>query len=225
MISDEMLVAAAGEVSAAMYSSIPVSEHVFSPGFEKKMSALIRRGAHPIRWQVLRYVAAVLIAAVTAFGGLYLLSPTVRAAFNSWIRTTFGSYFQYYSEDTTPPDVEYDYFLPEEFDGYTQIEAIDLGDSRLFIYSHSDGRLLQFDYIYSTSSGSAFLDVENCTHSTVAIGNCNADLYLSNDPAQTSILVWEDSATGTLFTICATESKENLIAIANKIEKAEKNKN
>lgn len=226
MISDELLAAAAGEISAAMGDCAPATEHAFSPAFEKRMAVLLRRGTHPVRRQVLRYVAAALIAAVTVFAGAYLLSPTVQATVNgwvgNWIRSTFGGYIQYQSADDTQPDAEYDYFLPEEFDGYTLIEVMALENSKVFTYAHPDGRVLQFIYVYGTQSNSIFLDVENSTHSTIRIGSNTADLYLSKDPEQTSILVWEDEETGALLTISAVENKKNLLAIANKIEKTEK---
>ena len=223
MITHEMLAMAAEEVSDAMAANICPADHVFSARFEKKMDALIRRAAHPVRRQVLRYAAAVLIVAVMAFGSLFLFSPTARAAVIGWVRSTFGSYFHYYSEDNTPPDVEYDYFLPEEFDGYTQIAAIDNDFGKSFIYSHSDGRMLLFDYIRSTDSANLFLDVNDCDHRTIKFGTYEADLYLSRDPNKNSVIVWEDYATGTIISITATGDKDHLIAIAKKVEKIIKN--
>ena len=223
MITHEMLAMAAEEVSDAMAANICPADHVFSARFEKKMDALIRRAAHPVRRQVLRYAAAVLIVAVMAFGSLCLFSPTARAAVLGWVRATFGSYIHYQSTDTTPPDIEYVYSLPEEFDGYAQIEAIHdyLGGN--FIYKHKDGRILGFDYIYGSQSTGLFLDVSNCVHSNVKIGNYTADLYISCDPDCNSIIVWEDESTGALICIIATENRENLIAIAKKVEKIKNN--
>ena len=225
MISDELLAVAASELSAAMAESVSPSDHTFSPAFARKMKLLSRRAAHPARQQVLRYAAAILIAAITAFGGLYLLSPTVRAAVNSWVRTTFGSYIQYYSDDTTPPKLEYDYFLPEEFDGYSLVSELDTGFGTEFLYSASDGRLLIFDYTYSTPSAGIFLDPENSQYSTVMVGDCIADLYLALDPSAHSFLVWTDPSTGTIFSIGAAEGKDFLIAVAEKIQKTEKTGN
>ena len=219
MISDEILSAAAGEVAAAMAASCSDCGHVFSRGFERKMEHLIRRAAHPVRHRVLRYAAAIVLAAVTAFGSLYLLSPTVRAVVNSWIKTTYGSYIQYYSENTTPPELEYDYFLPEEFDGYILVDDTEDIFGRTFIYAHSDGRILLFDYMRSSNSCGLFLDVDDCDYSTVRFGEYTADLYLSRDPNKNSILVWEDLSTGTILSIGATEDKDSLIAIAKKVEK------
>lgn len=225
MITDEMLAAAAGEVSDAMVGSIPLSEHVFSPGFEKQMGALVRRAAHPVRRQVLRYAAAVLIAAVTAFSGLYLLSPTVRAAVNSWVRTAFGSYVQYYSEETAPPDVEYDYFLPQEFNGYTLQATVERDHGKAFIYVHADGSMLLFEYMYGGDSNELFLDADNCILESDSVGNFLADIYCSQTADKSSVIVWKDPAANLLFYINAVAEKNELIEFAKKVEKYEKNKN
>lgn len=59
MISDEMLSAAATEVSAAMAESVPPCEYVFSSKFEKKMARLQRRVNCPVRQQVPKLTAAI----------------------------------------------------------------------------------------------------------------------------------------------------------------------
>lgn len=220
MISDEMLAAAAGEVSGAMVDSISLEDHVFSGQFERKMHALIRRAAHPVRQQVLRYAAAILIAAITAFGALYLFSPTVQAAVNGWIRTTFGSYFHYYSADTTPPDVEFDYALPKAFDGYTLQTTIvqEFGD--IFIYTNKDGQMLSFYYARGTSNVSVFLgDIEDHAHYTGHVNSLSADIYISPNNNSASVIVWHHPNENVLFCISAFASKDELIEFAEKIQK------
>lgn len=224
MISDQMLSAAAAEVSDAVAASISEREHSFSAEFELRMAKLRRSAAHPVRRQVMRYSAAMMLVAITVFGSLYLLSPSARATMNSWVRTTFGNYIQYYSDDTTPPELEYDYFLPEEFDGYILVDGTEDIFGRTFIYAHSDGRILLFDYMRSSNSSGLFLDAENCVHSTVSIGAYTGDLYLSKDPTQTSVIVWVDESTGTMLSISAVADREQLIHVAQKVEKIQKNK-
>lgn len=223
MISDERLAAAAEEVSAAMVDAVGLSDHVFSAGFEKKMDALIRSAAHPVRRQVLRYTAAILIAAITAFGSLYLLSPTARAAVNGWVLATFGSYFQYHSEDTTPPDVEYNYFLPEEFDGYILQATVEREFGKLFIYSHADGRMLSFEYMRGGDSNALFVDSDNCILESGFVGNYTADIYCSQTAGEISTIVWKDAQSNVLFYINAVAERDELIEFAKKVEKIAKN--
>lgn len=224
MISDEMLAAAAGEVSGAMVDSISLEDHVFSGQFERKMHALIRRAAHPVRRQVLRYAAAILIAVITAFGALYLFSPTVQAAVNGWIRTTFGSYFHYYSADTTPPDVEFDYALPKAFDGYTLQTTIVQEFGALFLYTNDSGQMLAFDYARGTSNASMFLiDIEDHTYCRDFIHSLCADIYIAPSSDEASIIVWHNPDEKVLFCISAFAGKDELIEFAKKIEKIGKN--
>lgn len=224
MITHEMLAMAAAEVSDAMAANICPADHVFSARFEKKMDALIRRAAHPVRQQVLRYAAAVLIVAVMAFGSLFLFSPTARAAVIGWVRSTFGSYIHYYSEDTTPPDMEYDYCLPEEFDGYTLHTIVEKESDSLFIYTNAAGQMLSFHYIRGTSNASLFLmDIEDYRHHSNVVNSVCYDIYIAPSDDNASIIVWHAPDDNTLLSICAFANKDELVKIAVKVEKIEKN--
>lgn len=224
MISNEMLAAAAGEVSAAMVECLPDHAHSFSPAFERKLRVLVRRATHPVRRQVLRYCAAVLACAITVFGFLYLFSPTVRAEVSGWIRSIVGSYFQYHTEDTTPPAVEYDYFLPDAFDGYSLYSVLEGVSDNAFIYTNADGQMLSFNYVRGTGGTALFLwDVENHIYSTGFVGSQKADIYISPDNSAASNIVWHDPNENVLFCISAFADKDELIRYAEKVEKTEKN--
>lgn len=223
MISDGILSAAAGEVAADMAASCSDCGHVFSRGFERKMEHLIRRAAHPVRHRVLRYAAAIVLAAITAFGSLYLLSPTVRAVVKSWIKTTYGSYIQYYSENTTPPELEYDYFLPEEFDGYTLVKTVAHETDSSHIYCNGSGQMLTFSYLRGTNNAALFLmDIENHTCYSGAVGSASADIYIASNDDEANIIVWYDPEDNALFCISAFASKDELITFAKKMQKTEK---
>ena len=223
MIGEEMLISAAGEVSAAIASSIPDLEHRFSPVFERKMERLFRQARYPALYAAARRAVAVLLAAITIFFAFYMASPKVQAAVNSWIRTVFGNYFQYAPVDTTPPDTQYDYALPEEFDGYTLLTTIDMAYGRLFIYANEEGKMLQFEYMIADEGGNLFLDVDDCIHETGKIGQYEADIYVSQSEGSNSIVVWVDTRKNTLFLISGIEDKATLISIAGKIEIISKN--
>lgn len=223
MIPEKMLSAAAEEVSAAMVDSIPCADHVFSPGFDRKMGHLIRSAAHPVRRLVLRYAAAILLVALTAFGSLYLLSPTARAAVNSWIKTTFGSYIQYYSDQTTPPEQEYEYFLPEEFDGYTLSSIKTIYSQSFSIYTNDQGQMLSFSYVHGSGNTSMFLmDVESHTYYSGTVGSLIADIYIAPNDESGNLIVWQDPEENVLFCICAFASEDELIRFAENVQKTEK---
>lgn len=223
MIREELLRAAAAEVSDAMANELAPSDHTFSAEFEKEMDVLIRRTRRAARRPVLRYIAAVLIALLTALGSMYLLSPSVRAAVNGWIRSTFGVYYRYHTDDVTPPDVEYDYYLPESFDGYTLFTTIDRGSGKFFVYTNSDGQMLHFEYIVGGTNTELFLNVEDCILETVPLGKTHAEVYLSQIPDENSAIVWKDQNESVLFCILAIAEKDELISFADKVEKNSKN--
>lgn len=219
MMTEEMLALAAEEVAEAMVASVRVREHSFSPAFLRKMRGLIGRAEHPVAHRALRQAAAVLVAAFTAFALLYMSNSAVQAAVNSWIRDTFGIYIQYAPAETTPPDAQYDYALPEEFDGYTLLDAIDRGKDYFYVYVNEDGQMLFFDYMRNTGNANAFIDVSNCIYDYGTVGKYSADIYLSQDPENNSMIVWIDTDTQTMLSISAIAEKEDLISIAEKVEK------
>jgi hypothetical protein len=162
LITDEMLAVAAGEVSEAMVSSVEVYPHMFSASFVRRLRRLIHRAEHPVRYQLMRHVAAILIAAVTIFGMLFATNPEVRAAVIGWVRTTFGGWIHYKTDETTPPDVQYDYFLPEDMEGYTLIDKIDRGSDYLYIYLSEEGQMLTFEYLRGEQNQDLFIAVNKC---------------------------------------------------------------
>lgn len=218
MITDEMLSIAAGEVSLSMVESVPDFPHAFSQRFEKKLRALTRRAEHPVSYQVLRHAAAVLIVVSVGLGVLMAASPTVRAAVIGWVRSTFGSLIQYSTDETTPPDAQYDYCLPEAFDGYALLTAVDREHGKLCIYSNAEGEILQFEYIYGEEGAKLFVKPENTTHYSDFVGSLPADIYISTN-GDNCVIVWKDPAANILFWISMIADKDDLIAVAEKVEK------
>lgn len=222
MITEEMLISAAGEVSAAIVGSLSEEPHQFSPMFERKLRALIHRAEHPVRYRVLRQAAAVLIVAISIFSVLYLTVPTVRAATDHWIKTTFGRYIQYYPEEVIIPEVQYDYYLPNEFDGYTLIDVVDEDTETMYIYRNESGQFLFFDYYRSASNSSTFLmGIEDYQHIAGFVDSVPADIYIAPTEQDSSCIIWTNPTDGVLLCIQACEDAEQLVAIAEKIKKSE----
>lgn len=223
MITEEMLISAAGEVSAAIVGSLSEEPHQFSPMFERKLRALIHRAEHPVRYRVLRQAAAVLIVAISIFSVLYLTVPTVRAATDHWIKTTFGRYIQYYPEEVIIPEVQYDYYLPNEFDGYRLLSEIDRGEDKCYIYSNNDGNLLSFEYVRNSSNSSMFLmDINTHQYIHGYVGDFPADIYIAQTTDKSSLIIWQNSTENVLFCIQAIGEKDQLISFAEKVEKISK---
>lgn len=220
MISNEMLRGAAMELSCTMTGTIETQRHQFSPEFEQKMATLIRKTTHPVRQQVLRYVAAVLIAVLTAFAGLYLLSPPVRAAVNGWVRSIFGDHLRYHSEQKTPSDITFDYYLPTEIGDYKFAATFGNDTETTHIYANSDGQQLSFTYIRGEYNAELFiLDIQEYNYTCVPVNGFTVDLYISKNEKHSNSIVWYSEEENVLFCIDAYATEEYLIRYANMVEK------
>ena len=225
MITDKMLAAAAEEVSMCMIQNLPEHPHEFSEAFEKKMQKLLRRALHPVRYQVLRCAAAVLAAILTIFSVLMAVSPDVRAAVFGWVRSAFHEFFEYSSESPSPTnaDVEYDYFLSESLENYALLNTIDNEDGKVYIYLDKEGLILQFTFMRSVDGNGLFVDTDGYDVHMASVNDQPADIYISQNSNEANVIVWQDITNNILFQITAYADKEELIVLAENIEKKEIN--
>lgn len=221
MITDETLRAAAEEVAMAMLNNIPKETHSFSARFEKKMQRLLRRAKHPVFYQVMRYAAVIVLAVTVLFGAVFAVSPTVRAAVIGWVQSVFHEFYKYSSEETTPPDVEYEYYLPESFDDYSLLTTIDEIDGKTYIYASTTGMMLQFSYVYGGKT-SMYVNSDNMERFGTVIGELAADVYISKTGTETNVIVWQDPSNDVLLVLSAFADKEELPQLAEKVQKREK---
>ena len=220
MITDAMLREAAAEAERFMLAHLPeVQEpHVFSLRFERKMQKLISRMKHPIRYQVKRYVAAILLAVILLFGTIFAVSPEVRATVIGWVRSTFLEFFQYSNDDTSKPVIaEYELTIIPE--GYRQLNVIDKKDGKTYLYVNSDGSFLDFTYAYAIGANDLYTDTENYVQHSTTINGLNADIYISKVEDETSLIVWQDPLENILFSISLKADKTELIKLAESVQK------
>lgn len=224
MVTDEMLRDAAIEAELFFLSSLPCSNekpHIFSEKFEKKMNRLIRRVTHPIRYNILRTAAAILIAILTLFGSIFTLSPEVRANVISWVKSAFHEFFQYSSTGTNEA-TEYEYYLDEIPGDYRELNVLDRKDGKTYLYANSMGNILQFTYAYGARMDSVFVKTENYTQSTGIVNGIVADIYLTTQENETNAIIWRDPDTDTLLCINTKADQDSLIALAETVCKREK---
>lgn len=220
VITDAALRVAAEEVAMAMLDDVSAEPHTFSQRFEKKMKRLLRRARHPVGYQVMRYAAAIVLAITVLFGAVFAASPTVRAAVVNWIKSVFHEFSRYSSQETVPPDVEYEYFLPDQFDDYTLLTAIDDESGKTYLFASAEGDILQFSYAHHGNM-SMFVKAENFHAYQGVVGNVSADIYISLTAEESNVIVWRDSTNDMLLVICAYEDKEELQILAEIVEKRE----
>ena len=223
MITDETLQVAAEEVAMAMLNNIPEETYSFSARFEKKMQRLLRRAKHPVFYQVMRYAAVIVLAVTVLFGAVFAVSPTVRAAVVGWVQSVFCEFYKYSSEETTPPDVEYEYYLPESFDDYSLLTAVDEENGKTFVYINANGEILQFSYLRGSDEESYFIETEGYTVSRDKVREYSAIIFISKTTERENLIVWQDYDKNVLFTISAFADKDKLLDIAEEIKIIESN--
>ena len=223
MITDETLQVAAEEVAMAMLNNIPEETYSFSARFEKKMQRLLRRAKHPVFYQVMRYAAVIVLAVTVLFGAVFAVSPTVRAAVVGWVQSVFCEFYKYSSEETTPPDVEYEYYLPESFDDYSLLTAVDEENGKTFVYINANGEILQFSYLRGSDEESYFIETEGYTVYRDKVREYSAIIFISKTTERENLIVWQDYDKNVLFTISAFADKDKLLDIAEEIKIIESN--
>ena len=219
MITDEMLAKAAAEVSAAVTESVPETAHRFSPEFEAKMDAVLHQKSQPAFGRGLRRAAAVALVILTAFGMLAVASPTAWAAMTDWVKDTYKTYVVYAIRDLIPPEVGRLYSLPQEVEGYRLLTETVNGKDRSFMYLHSEGRILRFDYLVGSDDAAMFLyGVEDYTQLDVALSGASAQVYLAPDPDDHSLIIWQHN--GSLLCITMVGDADALTVMAELVRPA-----
>lgn len=231
MLTDAILKEATAEAERFLLSIVPEDgePHVFSKRFERKMQKLIRRVNHPIRYQVMRAAAAVVLVIATLFGAVMAVSPEARAAVVDWLKATFINYTTYshdYTEDDsvkpsegTDEPIVYKYRLSNIPEGYRELNVIEKIDGKIYFYVNEQGVILQFTYTDDIANATLFINTEKCQHYTATVNGISADIYIAFAEGETSAIVWQDAETGTLFQIFAMANQTELIALAESVEK------
>ena len=185
------------------------------------MKKLTSRVKHPIRYNVLRSAAAILLIILTLFGTLMAFSPEVRASVTEYVKEVFGVYVQY-TAIGTPENTKYDYHLPAVPDGYREFQTTDLQDGKSYLYVNDAGSILKFIYAYGAQTSTLFIQTEFHTKVDGTVNGAAADIYVTPDESESNVIVWRDPETGTLLYLDAKMDKESLIALAESVTKTRK---
>ena len=219
MISDALLREAAAEAEVCLLANLPeVQPHEFSAGFERKMKRLISRANHPIRHQVLRYAAAVLLAVLTLFGAVLAVSPEARAAVFGWVKNTFYAFVEY-SSSGTGNGAKYSYHLTKIPDGYKLLKIDNSESEMLYLYADESGGIFQFSYISGENASKTLFITKEHQHYTGTVRGFAADIYIANNQNETSTIIWIDKDEDILFYICAKANMEELIVLAESVQR------
>ena len=224
MLTDAILCEATAEAERFLLTVVPVQTepHTFSRRFQRKMSKLIHRTNHPIRYKVLRSVAVVVLAIATLFGAVMAVSPEARAAVVGWVKETLGIYTHYSNENAhtagnSQEETEPDYQLTKIPDGYRKWKVRNKATGKSYSYINDKGTILYFTYAHGGKNANLFIETENCEQYSGLVNGMHADIYISREANETSVIVWVDKEADVLFCILAMADQEGLIEIAQSV--------
>ena len=200
-------------------------EQDFSLEFEKKMRKLVQRGNHPIRYRVAQIAACLLLAALLSGCTVLAISPEARAAFAGWMREVYENAFVYrfYGEAQEDRELlqETETFCRPAWvpEGY-RIIRVTAGDGfTSIVYRDDSNALLVFTCL---KNGGTVQVAGEGVYQTVQVNGRSADLYMDQDPEEANVLVWTDVSGESIFRISGVLSGEELVKMAESVEKVEK---
>lgn len=220
-MTDEQLKSALIEVRDYMLIQFPSEDgdHEFSRRFLKKMKQLIKLEMHPLLFYAKRIVAAILII-ICVSGCLVLgFSEDVRADAIRWFMEHFAENgYRYQKEAEVAIDLTRYTLEGIVLDGYQLIDRTEKEDVVDEAYVGEDGSLLVFTAMNSSKQKEFNVSSDqSMVIETVYVNGNKADLYLSENPYESNVIVWEGS-NGVLFSLGGILDKEQLISMAEKIE-------
>lgn len=197
------------------YNSTP--HHEFSAPFERKIRKLKKRADHPYLYKTLHKAAAVVLAVLIGGSAWLAVDTEARASFFGWVKEVYEELFIYRFDDgSTSDEVKKEYYLTWIPEGYSQILDDIVGNTSSVIYMNDEGEILKF--YYASPPDEAFWQIESAdtTVEKVIVGDCDADILISNDPAIGNTIVWMTSD-NTGFFISGFFTAEDLARLAESV--------
>lgn len=226
MISDERLREAARKAEESILATLPEPEDcevTLSPECESNMKKLIRRTDHPIRNRIMKVVACFLLAILLGGGSVLTFSVEARAAFASWVKEVYETHFSYRlfqsDQDYSSNIVYQPTWIPSD---YQMIDESVSDSSSTFVYKNDSNKLVIFTCFRNTASSVFQVERDGFeTYSQVSINGISADLYLDPREGEANVLIWTDENEGAMFCISAPFGEDELIKMAESVEKEE----
>ena len=174
-------------------------EHTFSPAFEGRMKRLLRRGNHPLRYQILHAAACLLLVLILSGCTVLAVSTEAREVFAGWVREVYETAFVYRytgpeqtkSMEAAKPNVIYrPSWVPE---GYYETSGHGMeAEQGIVCYENRKGGRLTIFYAHDFDGNALPLDGDEADVFRVFVGEAPADLYVDRTPGNANNLIWED---------------------------------
>lgn len=206
-------------------SKVPNKEDLhfeYSRRFERKMRRLIRKVDTPARYR-LQQVASIALVLATILGTYVVAATDAGAQFRGWIREQYESLVHYFYEgepstEAAPEGVGYRLsWLPE---GYTERAVHEMRTRTSVTYDGQDGNTIYFWYQSGSENRNLFFEPESYDDMRyVHIGTKIGELYESEDPEISPILLWDNEEDSIVCSISAFLSENELVKMAENVEK------
>lgn len=220
-MTDKQLAEACGELNEAMLRSLPAPEECnpqFSRRFERKMARVTRRANHPIPYRILQRVASFLLVLFLGFMTVLAVSPAVRAAFASWVRETYESFFVYsFTEKSEGPAPNMNYYISELPEGYAEVMASPGDYEGLYVYANEDNAMIILVYAYG-DGGAFFVEKEGYTVKPITVAGHPGELYVDHISDPNNGIIWIDEENQIMFSITGPLTEEELLALAESVK-------
>ena len=222
MITDEMLAQAAAELADAINESLPSPSectHQFSPRFVKKMKRLIRRANHPTVYRALRSVVSILLVIMIGFGSTLAVSAEARAIVFGWVKQQYENFYEYFFEGEVEPTESTKYqpgWMPE---GCEFVTSYEITGGEVYVYTNERGSLIQFTYTSDTDTTKVFVEGVEYIKEDVLVNGFPGEIFSATNQTETNGIVWTNTDDNTLFFVSGDFTEDELIKIAESIEK------
>jgi hypothetical protein len=220
LITDEMLAAAAKELSLAMITVFPDPEkeiHNFSLRFNQRMKKLVRQTVHPMHYLWTRRIAGFILALFVGFMMVFAISPSVRASVIGWIKEKYESYIEYFFPDNQDNTTIKSFSITILPEGYEEVERLELDTVCMVQYSNLNGSFIDFVYSKDPEAGNMMVKAEGTTIIHTNVQGYEADLYSPNNLEDATGIIWYNNRYNTIFYISALCSDTEIIAMANSV--------
>lgn len=222
--SDDALRLAASRVRDTMLAALPEPEEcrpVFSLSFLQRMEKLLRHDRRLCAVRRLgRRVAAVAVTVLAAASIWLSVDTEARAAVVNWVREVYENSVIYrFPGENTAAETLPRYEITALPEGYDMTEITELSTMCVVSYENGDSQII-FSYEWLTDDGhlQIFFREQGYTYRETEVGGHAAELYLTNDPADSNVLIWIDEERDILFEINALADADTLIALAESVK-------
>ncbi len=226
MISEERLRQAAGAAVLALADSLPAPEecrHEFSPGFERRMRKVLRRGNHPTVYRGLRRAACFLLALLLS-GSVWLTVDTeAREAVFGWISERVeGAYHYFFHGDGTSQKQVVRYALSEIPEGYREEDVYETDAYTEITYVETaTGRYLSLGWLHpstETETPELFFLTGDMEREPAQVNGRAAEFYRDDTNNMANVIVWRDEKRDTLLYLSGYFDKGSLIDMAESVK-------